>query len=396
MTLRSSSYLVAFCAVTMLLLSPLAASALFLFQAGELSSPRGVANWLVRNNGIYGTALNNNLREISFALYELRKPDVLVMASSRGVDFRKEFFGVSFGCACSIMSNIEEGQQFADHISKFPKIVIFGLDYWWFSKTDDHSTAPWKGFGSPPGMTRPAIASTYEWIEERKVTLADVISVMSGLRQRSRLSTEPKLGVQAIVNSNGTRVDGTWSSLGAASTAERPVPIDAYMNRMIAEPSLIQKEKAGRYSPDQELDENRIAQLRKLIQTFESHGSKVVLMLLPIVPGFLDEMKKTGRYKFIDDLRERLSSLNTEYYDNLDPRKFGGSTCEFKDPHHGGNALYARMLASANPGSILASVVNTSVVQDVAKRFAGRVVASIGTEAEAFQEVDFLGLGCAK
>ena len=37
--LRPSSYLVVFCTISLLLLSPLAASALFLFRAGELSSP---------------------------------------------------------------------------------------------------------------------------------------------------------------------------------------------------------------------------------------------------------------------------------------------------------------------------------------------------------------------
>jgi hypothetical protein len=51
---------------------------------------------------------------------------------------------------------------------------------------------------------------------------------------------------------------------------------------------------------------------------------------------------------------------------------------------------------SAQPGSILASVVNKDVVRDVATRFAGHVVATIGSEAATFHEVDFLGFGCAK
>ena len=323
--MKPSNYAILFLALSGLFLSPLATAALFLFQAGELSSARSVASWLVQKDGIYGTALNNNLREISFALYELRKPDVLVMSSSRGVDFRKEFFQDTFGCACSIMSNIEEGQQFADHISVFPKVTIIALDFWWFSKTDDHSTVPWKGFGIQPQISRPAIASTYEWIGERKITIIDALSVAAGLRPRSSLSTVPKLGVQAIMNANGTRADGTWSPIGTVSTADRPVPIDAYMNRMIAEPTLILEEKAGRYSPDQQLDEDRIDQLRKLAEAFEKRGSKVILMLLPIVPSFLHEMKETGRYKFIDELRERLSFLGIEYHDNLDPKTFGGS-----------------------------------------------------------------------
>jgi hypothetical protein len=169
------------------------------------------------------------------------------------------------------------------------------------------------------------------------------------------------------------------------------------MTRMIAEPSLILSEKAGRYSPDQVLDEARIAQLKTLVQSLESRGSKVVLMLLPIVPSILNEMNQSGRYKFVDELRVRLSSLKTEYHDNIDPGNFGGSTCEFKDPHHGGNVLFARMLlASAKPGTILSSVVNLEVLRDISTRFAGHVAAPIGTETREFHEVDFLRLGCLK
>ena len=49
-------------AITALLLSPLAASVLFLLQAGELSSATSVAKGLVRNYGIFGTALHNFFR----------------------------------------------------------------------------------------------------------------------------------------------------------------------------------------------------------------------------------------------------------------------------------------------------------------------------------------------
>jgi hypothetical protein len=394
-------FLAPFFAIILLLLCPLAVSALFLQRSGELSSPLAVAQWLVRNNGIYGTALNNNLREISFALYELRKPKILVMSSSRGVDFRSQFFRKEFGCACSIMSNIEEGQQFSTAISNgpAPEVVILGLDFWWFSQTDDHSTVRWNGLGRAPELTRPAALTPYEWLYQGKISFADMVSVMAGRLQRTSLSSEPKLGVQAIVDAKGTRPDGTWSPLGTAATRERPVAIDAYMNRMIAEPELILLEKSGRYSPDQKLSEERIDELKQLIGSLEQRGSKVVLMLLPIVPGFIDEMAATGRYQFIDLLRERLAKLGTEYYDKLDPRTFGGTVCEFKDPHHGGNALYAKMLLSAarqHPDSVLAGIVDLPVVADVAERFDGRVVATIGTESESFREVDFLGLGCQK
>ena len=70
-------------------------------------------------------------------------------------------------------------------------------------------------------------------------------------------------------------------------------------------------------------------------------------MLLPIINPVVETMEKTGRYQFIWDLRRRLAKLGTEYHDFFDPRDFGGLACEFKDAHHGGNALYAKMLKTA-------------------------------------------------
>ena len=75
--MTSSRYLVILLAVAAVLLSPLAASALFLTRSGELKSAAQVAKWLNETDGIYGTALNDNPREVAFAIYKERAPDVI-------------------------------------------------------------------------------------------------------------------------------------------------------------------------------------------------------------------------------------------------------------------------------------------------------------------------------
>ena len=219
-TVKPGIYLAILLAATAVLLAPFAAAVLFLLHSGELRKPRDVASWLQQNNGIYGTAINNNLREIAFSIYLERKPDIIVMSSSRGVDFREEFFTRSFSCVCSIMSNVEEGIQFFDAVKDIhlPAVAIIGLDYWWFSTTDDHSTVPWPGVGPPVALTQTKIRLPYEWIAEGKLTVRDFLSVAAGLTNISPLSRAPKLGVQAMKLSNGTRADGTWSPLGTVST----------------------------------------------------------------------------------------------------------------------------------------------------------------------------------
>jgi hypothetical protein len=400
-TLLPRRYIILLGAIATLFLGPLAASALFLIQSGELDEAHHVTKWLQRNHGIYGTALNNNLREIAYGIYNERKPDIIVMSSSRGVDFREEFFSQTFSCVCSIMSNVEEGIQFFDAVKgrHLPRVAVLALDYWWFSTTDDHVTVPWRGYGSPVKLTRTNILSPYEWIATGKLTVGDFISIIAGFTNISALSREPKHGVQAIKLSNGTRADGTWSPLGTVSNLDRPEPIYGPMDRIVRQPDLILAERAGRYAPDQKLSQEKIALLERLIAAFERHGTSVVLMLLPIVNPVVERMEESRRYQFVWELRERLARMGTEYHDFFDPRTFGGSACEFKDPHHGGNALFARMLKTAldkNPSSILKRFVNYAVVADVERRFAGHVVATIGTESASFHEADFLQLGCPK
>lgn len=349
----------------------------------------------------YGTALNNNLREISFAIYNELRPEIVVISSSRGSDFRREFFKRSFSCVCSIMSNIDEGVQFFEAVKDnyLPKVAVIALDYWWFSATDDHSTVPWRGYGSAVKLTRPNILSPYDWIAEGKISLADFLSVSFGDRDRSDLSAEPKLGVQAIKLSNGTRADGTWSPLGTASLRNWPEESYGHMDRLIREPEIVLQERAGRYSPDQKMSEETIAKLEGLVAAFQKRGSKVVLLMLPIATPIIEFMEKSGRYKFIGDVRQRMSLVGAEYYDFFDPRSFDSNACEFKDPHHGGNAMYARMLMKIldrNPSSALQDYVDYPRVEDIQRRFAGRIVATVGTESAQFHEKDFLRLGCQK
>jgi hypothetical protein len=385
-----------FLCVLALLTSPLALSALFLFQSGELAKPANVARWLQRTDGIYGTALNNNLRQIAFTIYKERQPDIIIMSSSRGVDFRREYFSKTFSCVCSIMSDVPEGIQFVEAIKNMPapKVAIIGLDYWWLSATHDHVTVPWRGEGTGTALTRQNVFSPYLWVDEGKLTATDVLLIAAGSRNRSPLSTEPKLGVQAIKLANGTRADGTWSPLTGVSATE------GYMLNMIHSPerSLL-AERSGRYSPDQKLDPKKLELLTQLVDALHQRKTKVVLFLLPIINPVVETMETTGRYRFIWEMRQRLQNFGDEYYDFFDPRTFGAEACEFRDPHHGGNVLSARMLKAAldrNPNSVLRDFVDYKVVDDVIQRFAGKTVATIGTETELFKERDFLKLGCRK
>ena len=272
-------------------------------QSGELWSPRAVATWLQRSQGLYGTALNSNAREVALAIYRLRRPEVSVLSSSRGTEFREEFFTASFSCACMVMSNLEEGHQFYEAVARehLPKVLILGLNFWWFSKTDDHTTRPPLTEGTDAAITRTSLLMPYWWIQEGKLSFKDFIAVIAGFTDRSSLSGEPKIGVQAIKKSFGTRPDGSWAVLSQAANIDLH-PNVVRINRLITEPRRILDERSGRYAPDQQLDPSRLSSLASLLEKFQSRGTSVVALLLPIAPPLLDTMRTSGRYTMLDDL----------------------------------------------------------------------------------------------
>ena len=402
--LSPRTYIAIVVAMSVLLSSPVGLAALFLKRSGELDSPTQVATWLLKSGGLYGTALNSNAREVALELYLQRRPDVAVLSSSRGTEFRQEYFSRNFSCACMIMSNIAEGFQFLEavRLTHLPKVVILALDYWWFSQTDDHTTLTDFTRAAAPRLSWTNILSLFDWIREGKLTAWDFVAISLGSGNRSPLSNEPKSGIQALKKSFGTRPDGSWSVLSVAANIDLH-PAIVRINRMLRDPNLVLSETSGRYQPDQKFDPDKMRLLDGLVRKFRYAGTGVVLMLLPIAPPIVQKMTESGRYEFIAALRSQLAEFGArsrvEFYDFYDPAVVNGTICEFQDPHHGGNALYARMLAlvlRSNPQSVLREFVDRDSVERIGERYSGRVVAPLRSEAPAFQEVDFLGMGCRK
>ena len=85
--------------------------------------------------------------------------------------------------------------------------------------------------------------------------------------------------------------------------------------------------------------------LANAARDFGTRGIKTVFILAPVAPIKLLELAKSPeRHGYIDEIRQAFFHKLTNYYDMLDPRKFGSGDCEFEDGNHGGEVTYLRML----------------------------------------------------
>ena len=108
----------------------------WLFAAsGELTTLDELVWRQHTSDALYGTALHDVRREHKLAIIEYRKPEIVALGSSRALDFRQEYFHRKFACACQAMKSLDEGKHFVDALvaTYVPKLVIFALDFWWFT-----------------------------------------------------------------------------------------------------------------------------------------------------------------------------------------------------------------------------------------------------------------------
>src|ERR1700722_4483896 len=116
---------------------PIGSNGLFLFNSGELLSDKDIADKQLASekNCIVGLATRNSGYYYKQEMYRKIKPEILILGSSRVMQYRKEFFSRSMLNAGGAMNSINEGFSFVtDSFNEVaPKVLIMGLDYWWFS-----------------------------------------------------------------------------------------------------------------------------------------------------------------------------------------------------------------------------------------------------------------------
>lgn len=384
-------------AATLVLMGfPVLLNLLVLWRAGELAGEARIAADQQAKGTLYGTGLHGNDREHRLALIAARQPRVVVLGSSRMEQFRQDYFTVPFVCACTLMGAIEHGRPFVEAMFKVakPKLVILGLDYWWFGDSPDDGGGRWRPGAQASHLSAAKLLRPFGWLRRGSLKFGDYLGVLAGRSDIARLTTHPKLGIQAVVRGRGVRKDGSALHADALFGPARQHKAQDFekVRAQIAEGD-------GYYPHDVRLAPRRFAVLERLVRQIESHGAKVVVILPPLAGRVADMMNASGKFAYIAAIRARLRRRGGEIYDFHDPRSLGAGDCEFIDDRHGGDVVVMRMLARVlrdNPGSVLSGVVDRAKITAAIARFEGRALAPFRPALYQRHETDFLGLGCNK
>ena len=385
------------------LLAPIACliylNALFLYGIGEIRPVETIAREQQQNHGLYGSATHRLPYRYMLEIFSVRQPEVVAIGSSRVLQLSQSMFTTGFANLGQTVNSLTEGRLLiSDLIQRHqPQLVLFGLDYWWFSENAHRPAGNFihhRDAGDTLSFDTAFLPT--QWLLEGKIPPAEFLK---GLVYPSWLRPFATYGMRAALYREGLMPDGSYSYLGIQLGLRR-----ADDSRFADTLSRIAESRSF-FQHCSNTNSERFADYEAILRTLRDAQIPVITFLIPFAPTVQNHMKAmNAAYGCIDLIRARLAAIalnNSDqgYFDLFDSAAHGSDDCEFVDGFHGGSATTVRMLLKMieRPSSPLAHMVNRDALERLLAASAGRTVLPehplLGRED---REVDFLEIGCVR
>ena len=366
-------------------------SVLFLYRAGELTTYRDIAERQQETGEIYGSAVNGSNDLYKLELIRVRRPDVVVLGSSRVQQIREEFFNSNFVNAGASFRDMDSGERFVEEMYRIhtPKLVVIGVDFWWFNPLyQDETLAQGRDAG---GLTRDKILLPLEWFVTGELPIGAFARTIFGSGGDNEYTNQGNLGMRALQSSAGFRPDGSFQY--AQRFFGLVTDIDPKFSGTVArvtEGGFIFEEAA-------QISRSRWERFQAMVEFIRAQGSEVILYTPPLAPPVLVAMSDGSRqYGYIDKLQLEFGALGVPYYDFLSPNQTTSQVCEYADGIHPGDVASQRIVLEIAEQTILGDYLNEDLVREKIDQFSGYAHIIFDQSLFPLEELDFLELGCDK
>jgi hypothetical protein len=355
---------------------------LALFKAGEVNLDHIIGEQLSGGHKLFLSGINQNAYAYKLELLEKTKPEVVVIGSSRAMQFRDEFFQKQFLNLGGTVSNIADLEQLAAKINSLqtkPKLLLITLDPWWFNPNYIPARQPHLN------------------IEFPNIVNADLMFNAVNTLGRGSWLTEmfvsDNLGIHAILSGEGFSVDGSYHYT-ATVTGEKISRDELFagtLNRISNGNQRFEKSSVA----DADITNRACIAMNTL-----SKSSENLIVITPPFASTIWRKLNDGGYEYIQDVYNKLEACAGVTINNYsNPTVLEGATdCEFIDGFHGGDTIAARMLKKLNHDytAELNTYINQVFLDQFINTYAGHAAGITTTKFTSKSEIDFLKLGCKK
>ncbi|MBK8008147.1 MAG: hypothetical protein IPK23_06705 [Rhizobiales bacterium] len=327
-------------------------------------------------DALYLSGLDQDVSGYKLELTKLRRPDIVVIGSSRAMQVRSEFLNgtlVNWGGVARTIGQLHWAAQEIVELKNKPKVALVFLDPWWFNERYLDGR------------------DIFVLREQRVGNVFRTTYVLGNRALRHGIATRPdRLGMAAIQSNQGYDGDGTFHYLARVTGVEKTEDVNFRRTlRMIGA-------QEDRFVGSDEPNPYAIKRWHEIRALLEKNGIKVVAIVAPMAPSAIDLMRKNGKHTLYFALARMLGS---DIADFIDPTAFAGAdNCEFLDGFHGGEVSYARMLVTlAQQRPDISSAINTDFLRGFVKENSGLTSPiTIKKYGGGKHEVDFGGHGCKR
>lgn len=334
-----------------------------LFVSGELTPVEKVIEEQASGTKsfLFGLAYSNPDKYYKFHGALAKHPDILVLGTSRVMQLRSEFFKKSFAMynAGGGVAKIKHFKHFLDKLPSDgkPQLVIVGMDQYFFNANWDvlleddieqQLTMRDNAFIVFTGAWQRVYGDYYH----KKYFL-------SGLREPA--GDIQKLGLNAVVNGNGFRNDGSYyygqTIHDRTRSKTRQEKLDLGFKQI--------HEGIEWYTHGKEISSGAVRELRAFLEECRKRHIYVIGFLPPFAHQIYMKLKSMPEYRYMERLMPALSPVFKHYgfalYDFSDLASVGASDLEIVDSFHGSEKAYLRLF------------IKMAETNAVLKRYAGDI-----------------------
>lgn len=367
-------------------------SFVFLKNNNEHLSINSIVEKQIKNKSLYSSSINIDYRNYVEKKYQIIKPKILIIGSSRMQYYPEYLFNNELIIAQQPFYSFEMFYSSLENLINIhkPELVIVGLDWWLFNENYNkkQSNIFYNTLFNKKKISKKnknffqfsfnELAKPYLWLFKRKISTKFFLESLKG---KSNIN----IGVMANLDKSGYNLEGYFSDIHTLSGKKK---FDIRFKE-----TLDQINNKKKDFTQFRFDQNSLKILKKINNLVKLNNVEILNVLSPVSPTIYNELIRSGYIINFERILFELKKFDN-FYDFTQKNYF--HDCQFFDGTHSGEVLNFINLKEISKANLriekfLSKNISKNIIQSNLQRVVFKNLNVIGKK-----EKDFLKIGCEK
>jgi len=351
----------------------------------KIINAQSIAKHKNNENILYGPGISETAFSLKSKLIDIANNDLYIIGSSRVLQIRQNFFlysGANMGGAIRDVKELDHFISLA--IKKDPKIIIMGIDFWWFNKSYNDNNL------INPNNKTTKIRKNPEWSD---------LWVFGNYFKNFNPVTN--MFIQKTYKNNY----GVLGYFGEGYDLFGSYYNGLILNGLVKSNdmnfrSTLNKVKNGKehFKFGNDFDNIAMNIFEKSLQKIKDKKIKFVLILPSIAPIIYKNilLNENKNFSYIKKFKKHLTELGYDLNDYTYSKGLTDNQCEYIDGTHPGEVINSRVLLDLHLKNKFddKKILNIEILTNNIRSSSGYT--NVKGNSKWIKEIDFLGIGCNK